>query len=268
MLSCDAMKNASVLFAILAFASLALNFSDYSWAGWLPASCMPDDCFCEAQRDGFIRQPINTYSNLAFVLVGLWILAVARADWSKGARHNLMLSHRAYPIVFGLAAVAIGVGSFFYHASLTFIGQWFDVMGMYLFVSFAMVYSFARLRPFQPFYFIVGYLVLNTMLGYLLVVNPAIRRQVFAAMVWTALALEILVWLVESPKIEKRWLAASVASLAFGYAIWMLDESGAWCAPMSWWQGHALWHLLTALAAGLLFVYYRSEETIPNSQRE
>ncbi len=259
MLSCEAMKNAIVLFAILAFASLALNWVDYSWVGWLPASCMPDDCFCEAHHDGLIRQPINTYSNLAFVLVGLLMLTVARDDWSKGTRHNLMSLHRAYPVIFGLAAIVIGGGSFFYHASLTFIGQWFDVMGMYLFVGFAMVYSFARLRPMRPFYFIVGYLAMNAMLGYLLIVNPAIRRQVFAAMVWTALALEILVWLVDSPKIEKRWLAASVASLALGYAMWMLDETGAWCAPTSWLQGHAVWHLLTALAAGLLFVYYRSE---------
>lgn len=259
MLSCGAMKNAMVLFAMVALVSLALNVVDYSWAGWLPASCLPNDCFCEAQRDGFVRQPVNTYSNLAFGLVGLLMLAGARNDWIAGARRNLMSSHRAYPIVFGLAAIVIGGGSFFYHASLTFIGQWVDVMGMYLFVGFAVVYSFARLRPIRPFFFVVGYLAMNAMLGYLLVVNPAIRRQVFAAMVWAALALEILVWLVESPKIEKRWLAASVASLAFGYAIWILDERGIACAPTSWLQGHAVWHLLTALAAWLLFVYYRSE---------
>jgi len=119
-----------VVFGLIVLFSLALNGMDYSWANWTPASCLPNDCFCEAVRDGFIRQPINTYSNLAFVLAGLMMIAFGRDDWSRGKRNNLMQSHRAYLLIFGFAAIVIGVGSFFYHASLTFIGQWFDLMGM------------------------------------------------------------------------------------------------------------------------------------------
>jgi hypothetical protein len=218
---------------------------------------MPNNCFCEPLRDSFIRQPINTYSNLAYVLVGLLILANARTD---SARANLMSSHRAFPTVFGIATILIGVGSFFYHASLTFVGQWFDLMGMYLFASFALLYNLARLRPMRGTTFAVGYVVMNALLGYLLIVNPFIRRQVFAGMIWVVLALEALVLLAERPKMKTRYLIGALVSLIIAYGIWILDESRAWCDPTSLLQGHALWHGLTAAAAGLLYLYYRSED--------
>lgn len=249
-----------VIFIGIVFASLALNRVDYNWAAWRPATCMPDNCFCEALRDGVIRQPVNTYSNLTFVLAGIGMLAIAREDWACGKRGNLLLSHRAYSSVFGVAAIVIGAGSFFYHASLTFIGQWFDVMGMDLFIGFALVYNYARFRPLRTSRFVLAYIAMMAMLGYMLIVTPEYRRQVFAALVWATLALELLVRMVERPQMQTRWLVASVASLAMGYGIWMLDESGVWCTPTSIVQGHALWHLFSALAAFLLYWYYRSEQ--------
>lgn len=249
------------IFALIVLAALALDFIDYSWSGWLPATCMPDHCFCEAQRDGLIRQPINTYSNLAFVLVGLLIVAGAQDDWRRGERRNRMQAQRALPFIFGGAVILIGLGSFFYHASLTFIGQWFDVMGMYLFASFALIYNYARLRPIRATTFAIAYVVMNGMLGYLLVVNPDVRRQVFAAMIYGIIALEALIWLVERPKIKTRFFVGALVVLAGAYGIWMLDESGALCDPSSLLQGHALWHILNAIAAGSLYLYYRSEDS-------
>ena len=50
------------------------------WDSWRPATCLPDDCFCEALGEGLIRQPANTWSSFAFVAVALWVLfRVARA---------------------------------------------------------------------------------------------------------------------------------------------------------------------------------------------
>ena len=247
------------IFAVVAVASLALNGIDYTWSSWQPATCMPGNCFCELQRDGLIRQPINTYSNLAFVLVGLLILAIGREDGRRGEPRNAMQSQRAFWMVFGLAAIAIGAGSFFYHASLTFVGQWFDVMGMYLFITFALAYNYARLRPIRPAIFVIGYVVMNAMLCYLLIVNPAARRQAFTVLVYCVIALELLVLLVERPRIKTRYFVSAIGLLAIAYGIWTLDESGLLCVPASWLQGHAVWHVLTALSAGSLYLYYGSE---------
>ena len=250
------MKRILIFIAFITLAFLALAFVNYSWASWQPATCLPNNCFCESLRAGFIRQPINTYSNLAYILVGLLILAGACGG---PARANLLSSHRAYQLVFGGATTTIGVGSFFYHASLTFVGQWFDWMGMYLFASFALLYTLARLRPMRGAIFALGYVVTNAMLGYLLSVNPEARRQVFTAMIYGVIALEALVLLAERPRMKTRYFVGALISLAVAYGIWLLDESRAWCDPASILQGHALWHFLTAAAIGLLFLYYRSE---------
>jgi hypothetical protein len=248
---------AIAIFALITLASLAPALVNYSWASWQPATCLPNNCFCEPLRAGFIRQPINTYSNLAYILVGLLILASTRSD---PARANLLSSHRAYPLVFGGATMAIGVGSFFYHASLTFVGQWFDLMGMYLFANFALMYTLARLRPMRGATFALGYIVMNAILGYLLIVNPEVRRQVFAAMIYGVIALEALVLLAERPRIKTRYFVGALVSLVVAYGIWLLDESRVWCDPTSVLQGHALWHFLTAAAVGLLYLYYWSED--------
>ena len=44
------------------------------WEGWQLATCMPDDCFCEAVRDGAVRQPSNTWSSLTFCVAALAML--------------------------------------------------------------------------------------------------------------------------------------------------------------------------------------------------
>jgi hypothetical protein len=149
------------IFVLITLATLALRFAPDSWSGWKPATCLPNNCFCEVQRDGFIRQPSNTYSDLAYVLVGLLVLAIAQSDWTRGEHRNLMQTQRTYPILFGIAVIAIGVGSFFYHASLAFVGQWFDLMGMYLFASFALLYNYARLRPLRNTTYAIAYAVIN-----------------------------------------------------------------------------------------------------------
>ncbi len=46
----------------------------------------------------------------------------------------------------------------------------------------------------------------------------------------------------------------TVLTFDVAYTIWMLDESGVWCSPTSWLQGHAVWHPGSALAVGLLYL--------------
>ncbi len=55
---------------------------------------------------------------------------------------------------------------------------------------------------------------------------------------------------------------AAVATMAVAFAIWIAAQHG-WCDPGSLLQGHAVWHLLNALAAYLLFAYYASERVVP-----
>jgi hypothetical protein len=39
-----------------------------------------------------------------------------------------------------------------------------------------------------------------------------------------------------------------------------MDVVGKFSGPDTWLQGHAMWHLLTALSLATIYLYYRNEE--------
>lgn len=227
---------------------------------------MPDACFCEAIRAGTIAQPANTWSNLGFVILGLLVIAQARSDAGRGQHTSLITQRTAYGAVYGGTCIVIGLGSLFYHASLTFAGQFCDVMGMYLFAVFVLLYALTRWSPLGERTFVAGYVGLNAVLAYLLVNVPSVRRWLFAVVLLAALALEARARRA-SAAIDAGYLRAAVFAMAVAFGIWILDITKVLCAPQSWLQGHALWHLLCATAAGLAYLYYRSER-VGDASRE
>ena len=60
---------------------------------------------CEALHDGWLAQPINTWSSLAFVVAGGWVVARTRSTQFD----------RSLPIAGGVALVLVGAGSVAYH---------------------------------------------------------------------------------------------------------------------------------------------------------
>jgi dihydroceramidase len=252
---------------------------------------MPDACFCEAIGTGFIRQPIAAWSNLAFVLVGLLILEDV---WRPSSpRSHLLAQRRVYGLVYALAVILIGLGSWFYHTSLTFVGQWFDVMGMYLLGTFMVLYNITRVlsspqvthphasrkgigMPFpqvRGHAFTVSYVLFNIALGLSLFVVPELRRYLFGVLLVIAIALEVLVRYRSRgfsrfteqepirlrPRIQTGFFIAALLIYLLAQIIWTLDLNHSVCDPVGALQGHAVWHVLTALSAGLLYLYYRSE---------
>src|SRR3954451_24730354 len=114
-----------------------------SLAQWAPATCLPDHCFCEAIGSGAVAQPANAWSSLAFVLAGLWIAQPSAG--SKYKARNRMAGEPAYRSLYGCALIAIGLGSYFYHATLSFAGQICDMSGMYLLITFSFLYRVPRI---------------------------------------------------------------------------------------------------------------------------
>jgi dihydroceramidase len=252
------------------------------WDGWRPATCLPDACFCEAISSGLIRQPINTWSNLAFVIVGGWVLL--RLTSQAGSESTLKRVSTRFgwqtPIsiggfagrIYGSVCIAIGLGSMVYHASLSFVGQWLDVMSMYLLGVFMVLYAAARLKrsvSFRGFsapmthtgaVFAVGYLIINLALGLLLIIWPEARRYVFGLLIVIALALEMILQRTRPTTAKPRRLIAALGVYLIAQIIWTLDLNHIVCDPTSLLQGHAVWHVLTAASAGLLYLYYQSDD--------
>jgi len=221
------------------------------WEGWPRATCLPDHCFCEAIAAGPVAQPANAWSSLAFVLAGLVI-----AHWpglaGAGGSRSRMAVEPLYRQLFGYALVATGLGSHFYHASLTFAGQVADMTGMYLVITFALLYCVGGASRSST---VIAYGLGNAALMWFQVNFPDLRRYVFGALVLSVLLLES-----RRRRANRKWLWKGAAALGLGFVFWVLDITRALCAPGSIVQGHAAWHVLGALAGWFLFRYYWSEK--------
>ena len=250
----------SLAFLVLAAGTYWLTTGQIDWSVWRPATCMPDACFCEAVAAGTVRQSANTWSSLAFAWVGFLVLGLMLEDRrAQSVQANAMTQSMLYPIVFAAAIITVGLGSAFYHASLSFLGQFFDVFGMYLIGTFVIVYNISRRYQLPALRGAASYLLLNALLAVALWEVPVLRRYLFAALIAVALWLEWRARSDQDRSIDFRYLSASLAVLALAFGIWILDITHLVCAPESLIQGHALWHLLGALSSGLLYLYFRSE---------
>jgi len=250
---------ATALFAVLVFALLAICQLPFDWIGWKPATCMPNDCFNEAVRFGVVRQPVNAWSSLTFILIGIAIATQANPTVQR-ERSDALLPNLSptLTLLYGIAIVVIGLGSWFYHASLTFIGQAFDVQGMYLLITFALIYSASRLISITTATFVMAFCCGNLFLLLVQLSQPGIRRYLFAALVLATLLLEYRRWRSQGHLDNRRYLIAALLLLLIGFSIWLLDMAHLWTSPYSLLQGHAIWHVLSALAAGSLYLHYRN----------
>jgi hypothetical protein len=224
------------------------------WESSRPATCMPDSCFCEAVRDQLIRQPANAASGLAFVAVAVVIVLSGFTPARKGGLTDRRPFTNPFPVLFVFAALVVGTGTVLYHASLTFWAQTLDVLGMYLLVTAIGVHSASRLFVLSRATAVTSYIAVNTVLLTGLVVWPGARRLVFAALVLGTVCLEVAARRGRPGRSRGRFVGA-VLVLAAGFGIWLLDFHRIGCAPESWLQGHALWHLAGASATLLVFQY-------------
>jgi hypothetical protein len=230
-----------------------------AWDGWAPATCMPAGCFCEALAEQTIRQPVNTWSSFAFVLAAVWVAWLTWQDKREASSSGRPLPTLFLGTGFALALSVVGLGSAFYHASLTLAGQFVDVLGMYLVITLLIGHSLAQRYALSSGALLSIYLIANLLLATLLWLVPEARRYAFALLVLVFLATEQLRRKTGCGHADSRWLVAAIATLAAAFVIWIADIRGWLCAPESLVQGHAFWHLLGSLSAVMIFAYYRSE---------
>src|SRR5690349_3288145 len=102
-------------------------------AGWLGPDVERGANFCEAARDGWVKQPANSFSNLGFVVAGLAI------GWHAG---RTTLNGLATP--YACLVVFLGPASAAMHATQSELGGELDLLSMYLVASFAAAYALMR----------------------------------------------------------------------------------------------------------------------------
>lgn len=227
-------------------------------AGWLGADVGRGAHFCEAAREGHVLQPANTFSNTGFVLAGLVIAWHARTVRLGG----LATAYACLVVLLGPASAAM-------HATQSALGGHLDLLSMYLVASFAAAYASMRwwrrdrLFFWQLFSLMVAGCELVGLLGDDVPVVQQSGNLAFAALLLVAVVVEVRIWRRSTgPRADLRWGAAALAAILLAFAIWNATRT-RWCDPDSLLQGHAVWHLLGAAAAYLLFRFWASEERGP-----
>lgn len=232
--------------------------------GWLGADVGRGATFCEAARDGFVRQPANTFSNIGFVTAGLLIAWHARGRADAGT--SVILGRRLATAM-ACVVVLLGPGSAAMHATQSAAGGHLDMLSMYLIASFAAAYAVMRWRHGGPWLFAVAFAagvavceLVGAWGGDVPVVMTS-GNAVFALLLVVATVLEVAIMRRGETRVRRGYAYGSLASILVAFAIWNVTKVRL-CDPDSLVQGHAIWHILCAVAAYFLYRYYASEEVV------
>lgn len=237
--------------------SQTLAQGTHFWDTLEPAHCMPN-CWCEAVRYGdWIRQPMNTWSNFFIILVAIYIIQHARKNVSD---QNELTRNPAYSNLFAFGCILTGLGSMFFHASLTYIGNWIDIMGMYFIAIFLILYNYSRLYHLTLSKMIGWYTGLILFFGVLIYKMAEINNVLFGFVILGFVISSVVIQKKLKTKSKAIYLWLAIISYYTGSTFWLLDKNGTLCMPDSWMQGHALWHILSGTAVLLIYLYFRSEQ--------
>lgn len=199
---------------------------------------------CEQFDTAWLLQPVNAVSSLGFSLVGLLILR-----WAIRVQGQ----ERIARVVFGTALIATGIGSFMFHGFDTAVAQFLhDVTFLALIVLLVTM----NVSPVRGWRSATGWMV--AALGVVtvsLVLLIAPDRTNIITIVATIALIGSDVLMEHRGGIARRWWIASLAAMSVAIAAFVLGRTGApLCDPDSIFQGHALWHLLSAAAIAMYFV--------------
>lgn len=191
-----------------------------------------------------IREPQNTWSNLAFVFGGALLLGTIRTRLGRGM---------------GLALLAVGVGSFLYHASASRTLRHLDVAAMYWLFLVAALLSLGAVAPRLQ-------LRLQASAGGLLIATSLVAVALtwgrnFSVLGFKPFSLTLATGIAAATMIAAlvlvAWRKRSRATFAgvlgcvgvFTLALvcQLGDRPGGWLfAPGGALQAHALWHVFSA----------------------
>lgn len=223
------------------------------WPG-TPFDCAANPCYCELPREGLVRQLGNTWSNLAAVVAGLVVAVHAAHGRLARARPHAALD------LFGLLAppalVFQGVGSMYFHGGLTTWGSALDAMSMFAIAGLLVTMQALRLGWLTARGVLgawLSVLVLGLAVGF---VSPAVVAAGVFGLFLTILSTEVLLTRrgrTSTSSLFRVGITAHVS--AVGVWFFSAGEGLPLCAPHSVWQGHGLWHFLTAVSVSLTVLH-------------
>jgi hypothetical protein len=133
--------------------------------------------WCERVSGGLFREPVNTLSNLGFMVVGIYIFYIITTDTNTSA-NNYFVGLTGISILYASAAIFLGPGSMLMHGTNSGWGGWADNLSMIMYILIPWLYNIFRMSnwtvsQFLQIYFsiVVIYAVMRWISGWGLGIN-------------------------------------------------------------------------------------------------
>jgi Ceramidase len=249
---------------ILFFFTLNSILNGSVWQGMTISKSALTVEYCELnQVDKFFHQTMNTYSNIVYFFFGILILQIAWEDYKNRELLNLNRLQQ-FPLLsalVGFCFIYLCFGSAFFHASLTWVGQRVDMNGTYgltltlLSVGFYHVFHKIELTNGQKNLWIIGLLIL--ILAFFEIALMVSSSTLIPVLILLSTAFTGIHYFQFR---KERFISLGILSfvlIIIAIKIRTLDVQKVGCEPHSLYQGHAVWHLLTAMSSFCSYAFFR-----------
>jgi hypothetical protein len=227
--------------------------------------------FCEqVQINSPVRQPVNTFSNIVYLLTAVIVL---NGLWKK--RHTNTKGHLSesniFCVLFSIVLLYVFIASTFYHASLIGIAHTLDYSAVFSFSLFPVMFF-----PYQ-WWLLKKKILSNTErrkseIRFLLVfsgvnlglalLTPKGKEQIVAILlVLLFLVSAIITVIIEKHKPGTNYLIYTIIAVIAAVILFEFDKYKIICNPKSFFQPHSLWNIFIGISALWFYLYMRSETT-------
>lgn len=206
--------------------------------------------YCELNRmNAFLRQKMNSYSNIGFAFAGFLLL------FQNNIHGRLPKFFRWY---YGIFLILLGIGSGYYHASLSLDGQRWDMLGTYgiPFSAFTLSLQGAIAKNNNRLLVILTTLLVVFLVAYFISPFYNLSGKILPPVFLLTTLLTIIYIKNEPHKKLFYYGTSSIICLASAIFFRTIDVKKIACDPESLYQGHSLWHFLTAASAFLVYQIY------------
>ena len=269
----NALMGTGFLFGI----ALALDYTLDSrvWKGMVVSQSALTVEYCEFNHpERFFHQPVNTYSNLIYFFYGMVVFQLGWKDW-KAFTNREANTVRKFPYLSLLLAanfIYLSLGSAFFHSSLTWIGQRMDMNATYGLTLSLIGIGLVQVSVKKE---VSSRMQLGIVGGLLLLIASflPLALQISSSILLPSLFLILLVlgiinYFQYSAQRIPVLGGLSFMLLVVAIQIRALDVAKVNCDPMSIWQGHALWHFLTATSSLFMYFYFRRVKNVNRLKKD
>jgi len=257
-----------IITAIVLLIIVANHFLDGRfWNGWQIEPSIFEGCFCEHNyMERFIRQPMNTWSNVAFLFSGVIILYQTANRTHEN--NNYLKRQKIISIGYGILLCILFCGSFLFHASLTTFFGITDMIGTYGIPLFIAMIAISRILVYKNIltekHAAIACIIITYMIGFALAVHWIIFINMiitFAGLLLLAAATSFYLLTRKDLKFNKRLFYGNTIMLLLACLLWIIDHNNIICDPDSVIQGHSFWHVLNGIVAYYMFQLFYTEQT-------